>query len=151
MFKAKLKEKFLNGDTDLPERVISSLKLIVKNVQHFLPANKMQIFPKKRFKFPIKPFFYHAAFCDKTFFSKSSRRLLFDESKSLYPPALQTRIRDNIETFDTEIIMDGFAKILKAKIPSSLKSFHASFLQNPPQPQQTFQIWHCGIKSLFTL
>ena len=48
MFNSKLQSKIANGDTDLLNRVIDSLRLIVKNVQHYMPVNRMQIFPKKQ-------------------------------------------------------------------------------------------------------
>ena len=72
-----------------------------------MPVNRMQIFSDKPFRLPIKPIFYHATFSDKTFFSKVSRRLLFDETNNIYPPALNTRIKDSVETYDPQVIIYG--------------------------------------------
>ena len=88
----------------------------------------MRVFAEKQFRFDIKPMFFHSAFCDKSFFAKANRKLLLSETESRYPPALETRIRDNVETFDTEIVMNSFKKLLKSKIPLKLKSFHVEFL-----------------------
>ena len=71
----------------------------------------MQTFGEKPFRFQIKPIFYYATFVDKSFFSKVSRRLLFDETENLFPPALNTRIRDNVETYDPQVIMESFENL----------------------------------------
>ena len=128
MFSPVLHERFTDGSTELSTRIIDILKNIVKNVSHFVPPNKMLIFSEKRFRFSIKPMFYHATFCDKSFFAKTAKKLLFDETESSYPPALDTRIRDNVESFDKETIMKSFSRILQAKLPLKLKSFHVEFI-----------------------
>ena len=128
MFSPKLREKFTDGSTDLPRRVIDILKNIVKNVAHFVPTCNMLHFADKQFRFASKPMFYHATFCDKAFFAKTMKKLLMDETEKKYPPALDTRIRDNVESFDTESIMNSFSKILRAKLPLKLKSFHVEFV-----------------------
>ena len=128
MFKSTLNPRLLDNNIDLSPRIIDIAKNIVSNVSKIMPVNRMQIFGDKPFRLPIKPIFYHATFSDKAFFSKVSRRLLFDETNNLYPPALNTRIRDNVETYDPQIIMESFEKLLRAKIPLKLKSFHVEFI-----------------------
>ena len=128
MFKSTLNPKLLDDNVDLSPRIIDIAKNIVNNVSKIMPVNRMQIFDDKPFRFSIKPVFYHATFSDKAFFSKVARRLLFDETENFYPPALETRIRDNIETYDQQVIMESFEKLLRAKIPLKLKSFHVEFI-----------------------
>ena len=74
------------------------------NFKRFLPTYRMVKLSSKRFKrAPIQPMFYHAAFRDKSFF-KSMQRVLIDQEQRT-PPGLETRIRDQVETFDSEPII----------------------------------------------
>ena len=86
--------------------------------------------PIKKFKRKksICPFFYHSVFIEKNFFSNAMRQLLNDKHQNAPPPGLLTRIRDGVETFDAEEVMRSCKRILKEKIPVSLKSLHIKFL-----------------------
>ena len=88
--------------------------------------------PVKKFKRKnlMCPFFFHSVFIEKDFFSNAMRQLLIEKHHDSPPPGLLTRIRDGVETFDTEEVMKSCKHILKEKIPVSLKSLHIEFLNH---------------------
>ena len=102
---------------------------MVENVKKHIHSGKLCQLPCKKFKphVPINTFFYHAAFIEKNFFSKALKHLMI-EQHSGPPPGLLTRVRDGVETFDAEDVMKSFKKLLKEKLPLSLKALQIEFI-----------------------
>ena len=106
--------------------IICKLKNIIRN----LPQNCFSNFVaqnKKKFFKRTQPFFMQFCFYDRRYFSKAIKRFHFLENDRI-PPAITSRIKDNVDFPTTETFMLSFEKVLNMKIQTKFKSFHLEYL-----------------------
>ena len=129
VFNLNLIDRASDPALELPEGLIRKLHWLVGNVRKHIPMGKLTQLPSKRFKSsrPINTFFYHSIYENRFFFSKALKNLMMEQHQEP-PPGLLTRERDGVETFDLEISMSSFRRVLNEKIPLSLKSLHIEFI-----------------------
>ena len=111
---------------DLHHSIICKLKNIIRN----LPQNCFSNFVaqnKKKFFMRTQPFFMQFCFYDRRYFSKAIKRFHFLENDRI-PPAITSRIKDNVDFPTTETFMLSFEKVLNMKIQTKFKSFHLEYL-----------------------
>ena len=111
---------------NLSHAIICKLKNIIQNLpekcfSNFIAQNKKKFFQR------TQPFFMQFCFYDRRYFSKAIKRFHFLENDCM-PPAITTRIKDNIDFPTTETFMSSFEKILNMKIQSKFKSFQLEYL-----------------------
>ena len=129
IFNLNLSDKVRNAP-GISALEIRKLDRVVRNVKkHIFPGMLRQL-PVKKFKKrnSMCPFFYQAVVIERNFFSNAVRQLLIEKYQDSPPPGLITRVKDGVETFDAEEVMKSCKRILKEKIPVSLKSLHIEFI-----------------------
>ena len=123
-------DKINNRQLGLTDQEVKKLERLVQKVKKFIQPGMLRQLPLKRFRKTnsIFTFFMQSALVQKNFFSNATRQLLTDKHQNVPPPGLLTRIRDGVESFDVEDIMKSCSRVLREKIPISLKSLHIEFL-----------------------
>ena len=129
VFNLNLIDRASDPALELPESLIRKLHWLVGNVRKHIPAGKLTQLPSKRFRSnrSINTFFFHSIYENRFFFSKALKNLMIEQHQEP-PPGLLTRERDGVETFDLEMSMNSFKRVLNEKIPLSLKSLHVEFI-----------------------